>query len=38
MVFTVNQPRHLERLLHDPRVAGVITDIPDVAIEIRAGR
>ena len=38
MVYTVNQQRHLERLLHDPRVAGVITDVPDVAIEIRSGR
>ena len=35
MVFTVNEPRRLERLLHDQRVAGVITDIPDIAIEIR---
>jgi len=35
IVWTVNRPDRLRRYLGDARVAGVITDIPDVAIELR---
>ncbi len=31
VVWTVNRPQRLERYMHDPRVAGVITDLPEVA-------
>lgn len=36
LVWTVNDPRRLQRYLADPRVAGVITDVPHVALECRA--
>jgi glycerophosphoryl diester phosphodiesterase len=36
LVWTVNDPRRLTRRLSDPRVAGVITDVPDVALRKRA--
>jgi glycerophosphoryl diester phosphodiesterase len=35
LVWTVNHPRRLERYLADPRVAGVITDAPHVALARR---
>lgn len=34
-VWTVNQPAALRRLLADPAVAGVITDVPGLACEAR---
>jgi glycerophosphoryl diester phosphodiesterase len=36
LVWTVNQPTQLGRLLHDPRVCGVITDRASLALELRA--
>jgi glycerophosphoryl diester phosphodiesterase len=36
LVWTVNDPRRLQRYLSDPRVAGVITDAPGVALACRA--
>ena len=36
VVYTVNRARRLEVLLRDPRVAGVITDVPELAVRIRA--
>ncbi len=38
LVWTVNQPTQLRRLLHDPRVSGVITDRADLALELRSTR
>ena len=35
LVWTVNQPTQLGRLLHDHRVAGVITDRASLALELR---
>jgi glycerophosphoryl diester phosphodiesterase len=37
LVWTVNDEPSLARLLHDPRVAGVITDVPAVALALRRG-
>ncbi len=36
LVWTVNQPTQLRRLLHDPRVYGVITDQTGIALGLRA--
>jgi glycerophosphoryl diester phosphodiesterase len=36
VVWTVNDPRRLERRLADPRIAGVITDVPELALKTRA--
>jgi glycerophosphoryl diester phosphodiesterase len=36
LVWTVNDDRSLEQLLADDRVAGVITDVPDRALALRA--
>jgi glycerophosphoryl diester phosphodiesterase len=35
LVWTVNHPRRIARHLADPRVSGVITDVPDVALARR---
>ena len=35
LVWTVNQPTQLRRLLHDGRVSGVITDRAKLALELR---
>jgi glycerophosphoryl diester phosphodiesterase len=35
LVWTVNAPRRLTRHLADPRVAGVITDVPQAALQAR---
>lgn len=37
-VWTVNDPAEIGRLLDDDGVAVVITDVPDVAVRLRAGR
>jgi len=34
-VWTVNDPRRMRRHLADPRVAGVITDVPGGALALR---
>jgi glycerophosphoryl diester phosphodiesterase len=36
LVWTVNPPTQLGRLLHDPRVSGVITDRASLAVELRS--
>jgi hypothetical protein len=36
IVWTVNEPAELERVLQDPAVLGVITDVPQLALERRA--
>jgi glycerophosphoryl diester phosphodiesterase len=36
LVWTVNAPRRLERCLADPRLAAVITDLPELALDLRA--
>lgn len=36
LVWTVNQPAQLRRLLGDPRVAGVVTDQAQLALELRS--
>lgn len=36
LIWTVNEPDELERWLHDPRIGGVITDLPDRAVALRA--
>jgi len=35
VVWTVNRPDRLRRYLSDPRVAAVVTDIPEIALQIR---
>ena len=35
MVWTVNDPKRLRALMQNPAVAGVITDVPEVAVKIR---
>ena len=35
LVWTVNASSELARCLRDPRIAGVITDVPDVAVTLR---
>lgn len=35
VVWTVNDPRRIERHLTDPRVAGVISDVPEIALRCR---
>jgi glycerophosphoryl diester phosphodiesterase len=35
LVWTVNESSEMERCLLDPRIAGVITDEPDVAVALR---
>ncbi len=35
IVWTVNGPRRLGRFLSDQRVAGIITDLPDVALDLK---
>lgn len=35
VVWTVNGPDRIFRYLKDPRIAGVITDVPEVAAEVR---
>lgn len=35
LAWTVNAPRRLERCLADPRLAGVITDLPELALHLR---
>jgi glycerophosphoryl diester phosphodiesterase len=35
IVWTVNGPRRLGRYLSDQRVAGIITDLPDVALDVK---
>jgi hypothetical protein len=34
-VWTVNESHEMQRCLVDPRISGVITDEPDVAVAIR---
>ncbi len=34
-VWTVNDEEMIRKLLHDERVAGIITDRPDLAISLR---
>lgn len=36
LVWTVNEPAELERFLADPAVLGVITDVPELALSLRA--
>lgn len=36
LVWTVNESSEMKRCLVDPRIAGVITDEPDVAVAVRA--
>jgi glycerophosphoryl diester phosphodiesterase len=36
LVWTVNDPRRIQRHLSDPRVAGVITDVPALALQVRS--
>jgi glycerophosphoryl diester phosphodiesterase len=36
LMWTVNDPAELARYLRDPAVAGVITDVPATALELRA--
>jgi glycerophosphoryl diester phosphodiesterase len=35
ITWTVNGPRRMARYLRDQRVAGIITDLPDVALDLR---
>ena len=35
VVWTVNDEPGLRRLLHDPRVSGVVTDVPERAVALR---
>jgi glycerophosphoryl diester phosphodiesterase len=35
ITWTVNGPRRMARYLSDQRVAGIITDLPDVALDLR---
>ncbi len=35
-LYTVDRERRMGHFLHDPRVAGVITDTPDVAVRLRS--
>jgi glycerophosphoryl diester phosphodiesterase len=37
LVWTVNESDEMQRCLIDPRIAGVITDEPDVAVAVRQG-
>jgi glycerophosphoryl diester phosphodiesterase len=34
-VWTVNRPEHLSRMLADGRVAGIVTDVPALAVALR---
>jgi glycerophosphoryl diester phosphodiesterase len=36
LMWTVNEPSELERFLADPAVFGVITDVPELALTLRA--
>ncbi len=37
-VWTVNGPQEMKRLLEDDRIDGIVTDRPDAALAVRAGR